>query len=165
MRSSTGGQPDASSYNRGSAFKFVAALGMACLLSAASGVAFALRVEFENPRAASPGQSQANETDRMSGASLMVMEIPPVITNLDTPSDVWIRLESAIIYDASELKSPEVITAMLADDFLSYLRTLSLNELQGSLGLESLRQELADRAAVRSKRQVKEVVLKTVVVQ
>ena len=48
---------------------------------------------------------------------------------------------------------PEAAAAKLGDDILAYLRTVSLKQLEGPVGLENLRQDLNERAATRIGRQ------------
>jgi len=57
------------------------------------------------------------------------------------------------------------MAAEIATDELAYLRTVSVAELQGPIGLENLRQDLRDRAQVRSNGKVTELLLKTLVLQ
>jgi flagellar FliL protein len=97
------------------------------------------------------------------GASLI--DLPPIVTNVATPSDTWVRLEGSIVFDPKALPHPEVVAAEIATDELAYLRTVSVSELQGPIGLENIRQDLRDRAAVRSGGKVTELLLKTLVLQ
>ena len=134
-------------------------------LSAGTGAGFAVwfwRAAAED----SPGEAGvAGEPARAASTPLRVYDLPPVITNLGEPADVWIRVEASIVFDPGDLRSPDATGALIADDILVYLRTLTLKQLQGPVGLQALRQELADRAMARSNKLVKEFVLKTVVMQ
>ena len=48
---------------------------------------------------------------------------------------------------------------------LAYLRTVSLHQLEGPIGLENIRQDLNERAATRSGGKVQAFVIRTLVVQ
>jgi len=94
-----------------------------------------------------------------------VIDLPPIVTNIATPADTWIRLEASIVFDPKLVPHPEVIAAEIATDELAYLRTVSVGDLQGPIGLENIRQDLRDRAMVRSGGKIDELLLKTLVLQ
>ncbi len=94
-----------------------------------------------------------------------LIDMPPIVTNIATPADTWIRLEASIVFDAKTLPHPEVVAAEIATDELAYLHTVSIAELQGPIGLENIRQDLRDRAFVRSGGKVSDLLLRTLVLQ
>ena len=55
--------------------------------------------------------------------------------------------------------------AEIAGDILAFLRTTSLSQIQGAAGLQNLRDDLNERVAIRSGGSVKELVIRTLVVQ
>jgi flagellar FliL protein len=97
------------------------------------------------------------------GASLY--ELPPIITNLADPSETWVRLQTAIILDTAQGRKPELISAEVAEDILGYLRTISLASIQGPSGLRHLREDLNERARIRSDGKVRELVIRGLAVQ
>jgi flagellar FliL protein len=90
---------------------------------------------------------------------------PPIVTNLGSPSDIWIRLEGSIVFDARAMPRPEVTGGEIASDILAYLRTVKLSDIEGPIGLQNIRQDLNERAAIRSSGKVTEFVIRTLVVQ
>jgi flagellar FliL protein len=108
---------------------------------------------------------QAPEIPRHQRAPSSIYDLPPIVTNLGQPQDTWIRLEGSIVFDPKALPHPEATAAKLAEDILAYLRTLTLKELEGPIGLESLRQDLTERAATRTAGKASEFVIRTLVVQ
>jgi flagellar FliL protein len=94
-----------------------------------------------------------------------IIDLPPIVTNIATPADTWVRLEASLVFDPKLVPHPEVIAAEIATDELAYLRTVSVNDLQGPIGLENIRQDLRDRALVRSGGKIDELLLKTLVLQ
>jgi len=94
-----------------------------------------------------------------------VYDLPPVVTNLGSPQDVWIRLEGSMVFDPKTLPHPEALAAEIGTDILAYLRTVSLKQIEGPIGLEAIREDLNDRAAIRSRGAVREFVIRTLVVQ
>ena len=94
-----------------------------------------------------------------------MIDMPPIVTNIANPADTWLRLEAVMVFDPKTLPHPEVVAAEVATDELAYLRTVSASELQGPIGLENIRQDLRDRASVRSGGKVTDLLLKTLVLQ
>ncbi len=137
-------------------------------LSVATGGGFGLilvpsierRVE-EKLKAAS---EKAVVTSPYSG-NIAVRKLAPVVTNLVGSENDWIRLETSVIYKANADLNPEVMAAELRQDALAYLRTLSVAQIQGASGLLHLREDLNERAQLRSKGIVQELVVETLIVQ
>jgi len=94
-----------------------------------------------------------------------MIDMPPIVTNIANPADTWVRLEASIVFDPKALPHPDVVAAEIATDELAYLRTVTVSELQGPIGLENIRQDLRDRAVVRSGGKVTDLLLKTLVLQ
>jgi flagellar protein FliL len=98
-------------------------------------------------------------------ATTGLFEMPPIVTNLGGPADTWIRLEASIVYDAKTLPHPEVMAGEIAADELAYLRTVTLAQVEGPIGLQNIRQDLNERASIRSGGKVTELIVRTLVVQ
>jgi len=134
-------------------------IALVVLIGAAIGAAF---------EAARPGPATAANPDP-AAAQLAepssVYDLPPIVTNLAAPQDTWIRLEGSIVFDPMVLPHPEAAAAQIGDDTLAYLRTLTLKQLEGTVGLENLRQDLDERAATRTGGKTREFVIRTLVVQ
>jgi flagellar protein FliL len=94
-----------------------------------------------------------------------IFDLPPIVTNLGAPQDTWIRLEGSIIFDPKTLPHPEAVAAQMGDDLLAYLRTVTLRQLEGPIGLENIRQDLNERVAIRSGGKAHAFVIRTLVVQ
>jgi flagellar FliL protein len=98
-------------------------------------------------------------------ATTSILDLPPVVTNIGSPADTWVRMEASIVFDPRDTPHPEVMAAEIATDELAFLRTVTLAQMQGPIGLENIRQDLMDRAVTRSGGKVTEFILKTLVVQ
>jgi flagellar FliL protein len=148
--------------------KTIVELLLVALIAAGGGALFAM---LGAPPPA-PAEKTANATTAAeavkqpgcAGAS-NIMDLPPVVTNLGAPADAFIRVESSIVFDGKTTPHPEILAAEIATDELAYLRTLSLPEIQGPIGLANIRQDLSDRAITRSAGKVSEFILRTLVVQ
>jgi flagellar protein FliL len=145
------------SSRRGSLIK----LALVVCLAACAGAVF----EMWRP-AAAPGLDKPTEAPAATpGQISMVVDLPPIVTNLGSPADTWVRLEGSIIFDPKTLPHPEAVAGQIGDDVLAYLRTVSLRQLEGPVGLQNIRQDLKERAATRSGGEVRAFVIRTLVVQ
>ncbi|MCG6122845.1 MAG: flagellar basal body-associated FliL family protein [Microvirga sp.] len=150
---------------RGGAGPFLAALAVLTPLAVATGFALAWLV---HDRIAPPPETAAAERPveplrYAAGATLH--RLSPVVTNLRSPSDVWIRVDLALVMEEPDEGARSRLATEIAADALSYLRTLDLAQIEGASGLLFLREDLTDRAAARSQGAVREVVLESLVVQ
>ncbi len=142
---------------RGSLIEMAIVIGLALCAGAA----------FEALRptsAAGPDKAVVTPADAPVETATIV-DLPPIVTNLGAPQDTWVRLEGSIIFDPKALAHPEAVAGQIGDDVLAYLRTVSLHQLEGPIGLENIRQDLNERAATRSGGKVRAFVIRTLVVQ
>jgi flagellar FliL protein len=91
--------------------------------------------------------------------------IDAVVTNLAQPTDVWIRLETAMVFKNGALPNPEVTAAEIRQDIVAYARTVTLAQLEGPSALQHLRDDLNERASLRTNGEVSELLIQTLVVQ
>ena len=117
------------------------------------------------PSAPTPAANSEPTPGGVVPAASGLFEMPPIVTNLGSPKDTWIRLEAAIVFDAKSVEHPETLAEEIAGDELAYLRTVTLSQVEGPIGLENIRQDLNERAAIRSGGKVGELVIRTLVVQ
>jgi flagellar FliL protein len=131
------------------------------VMAVAMGALFAVPPPVPEPvvkvDAGAPGAPAAARTD--------LFEMPPIVTNLGSPKDTWIRLEASIVFDAKAVAHPETLADEIASDELAYLRTVTLSEIEGPIGLQNIRQDLNERASIRSDGKVSELIIRTLVVQ
>jgi flagellar protein FliL len=145
------------SSRRGSLIEFAIVI----CLAASAGAVFEAWRPVASPAADKPAESPASAPAQSS----TIVDLPPIVTNLGAPPDTWIRLEGSIIFDPKTLSHPEAVAGQIGDDVLAYLRTVSLHQLEGPVGLENIRQDLSERAATRSGGKVRGFVIRTLVVQ
>ena len=147
--------PPSARGSRGSAIEIAIVL----LIGAALGAAF----EMTRPSVQSAAIPDSAHSQKAEPSS--VYDLPPIVTNLGAPQDVWIRLEGSIVFDPKALPHPESVAGELGEDILAFLRTVSLKQLEGPVGLENLRQDLNERAATRTGGKAREFVIRTLVMQ
>ncbi|MBF9232616.1 flagellar basal body-associated FliL family protein [Microvirga alba] len=109
-------------------------------------------------------EKQASRVLTYSG-DMTLKTLSPVVTNLAGSAETWIRIESSIVFANGSIQSPDVLASEIRQDILAYLRTLSLPQIEGASGLQHLREDLNERAQMRSKGLVRELIIETLVVQ
>jgi flagellar FliL protein len=88
-----------------------------------------------------------------------------VVTNLAGAGESWVRLESSVVFKAGTLPNPDVTLAEIRADIVAYLRTVSMKQIEGASGLQHLREDLNERVALRTKGQIRELIVEMLVVQ
>ncbi|MGD0762196.1 MAG: flagellar basal body-associated FliL family protein [Roseiarcus sp.] len=130
------------------------------VIAVAMGALFAIP-----PAAETPSQKNDSGLAEELPPTARLFDMPPIVTNLGEPRDTWIRLEASIVFDAKALPHPEVIAGEIAGDELAYLHTVALTQIEGPIGLQNVRQDLNERAVIRSGGKVTELIIRTLVVQ
>jgi flagellar FliL protein len=92
-------------------------------------------------------------------------KISPVVTNMAAPAGAWIRMEGSVVTDPLNEEEASVLVARIGEDIVSYLRTVSASQIEGARGLQYLREDLNERATIRSGGKVRELIIETLVVQ
>jgi len=146
----------------------VLALFVLTVLAGAGGGAFALMQVRTIEEVA---EKRANEVPEKADDALAwreesaVADLEPVIANLASPASVWIRLDTAIVFDKDAVGDLERLSAEVEQDVLLFARTLTLGELQGASALNHLRADLNERVALATGGAVEELIIKTMVLQ
>lgn len=150
----------------GSGIQWLAALLVLTVVSAAAGVLSSSHLLSTAQRAAD-GHKDAPEPSAASayGASARFRKIAPVITNLAAPAGAWIRMEGSVVTDQLSEEEASILVARIGQDITSYLRTVSATQIEGARGLQYLREDLNERAAIRSGGKVRELIIETLVIQ
>jgi flagellar protein FliL len=91
-----------------------------------------------------------------------VVALEPITTNLAYPSESWIRVEVALMFNGP----PDVkIAEDVHQDILAYLRTVSLQQVEGPRGFQYLKDDLQERVDLRSEGRVSKVMFRTLVIE
>lgn len=114
--------------------------------------------------AAKPPADDHPPSVKYSG-DMVLQPISAIVTNLASPTDTWVRLEASMVFKNGDLPNPKVAAAEVRQDMLAYMRTLSLAQLEGPSALQHLREDLNERAKLRTGGAVSELVIQTLVVQ
>ncbi|MBO0903634.1 flagellar basal body-associated FliL family protein [Jiella sonneratiae] len=81
---------------------------------------------------------------------LSLIELKPVLTNIYAPDNTWLRIEASLVVKQDESVKGEVLAAEVEADTLAFLRSVQLAQVEGSRGLLHLRDDLRERAKLRS---------------
>lgn len=95
----------------------------------------------------------------------LVQALPPITTNLAQPNTTWIRIESSIVINADMGPDANVIAAKMSEDIIGYLRTLSIEQIEGPSGFQHLREDLNDRVRMRSEGKVLELIVQSLILE
>ncbi|PDT51035.1 MULTISPECIES: flagellar basal body-associated FliL family protein [Sinorhizobium] len=91
-----------------------------------------------------------------------IVQLQPITTNLAYPAENWVRIEVALQFKGA----PDVALAEeIHQDIAAYLKTLSLQQIQGPRGFQYLRDDIRERVDLRSDGRVTNVMFRTFVIQ
>jgi flagellar FliL protein len=104
------------------------------------------------------GEKQAAAAAEANG----IIQLDPITTNLAYPSQNWVRLEIALMFkDKPDAQLAEAIH----QDILAYVRTVSLQQIEGPRGFQYLRDDIQERVDLRSEGRVSKVMFRTFVIE
>jgi flagellar FliL protein len=107
----------------------------------------------------------SKKTTSPYGGDIEVRELAAIVTNLAVPPDTRVRLQGSIVFDRKGVTNANILAAEIGGDVLTYMRSSTLSQFQGASGLLHLREDLTERAAIRSNGEVKEFIIESLVVQ
>jgi len=146
----------------------IATVAAITLLGGAAGAGFAV---MQVDRIAAIAEKRANEPPERDESALAwdertaVSRLEPIIANLAEPAGMFVRLDTAMVFDRDAVGDVERMKATLSEDILAFLRTVTLSELQGASAFNHLRDDLNDRVRLASGGTVEELVIETMVLQ
>ncbi|MBO0660944.1 flagellar basal body-associated FliL family protein [Jiella sp. MQZ9-1] len=107
-----------------------------------------------DPKAGDHAAEAADKSDiadaEKGKTPLQLIELKPVLTNIYAPDDAWLRIEASIVLKKDDKVNADVLAAEIEADTLAFLRSVQLSQIEGSRGLLHLRDDLRERAKLRS---------------
>lgn len=151
-----------------SAMSLILALVVLTGLSLGAGGMFGLQVlaKISKP-AAPPAKAETASAENRKGRysdKAVLYALTPIVTNIASPERTWIRLEASIVLD-TEGADAKTLAAAITEDTVAYLRTLSLPLMEGSSGFLHLREDINERARIRSGGKVRDLIIHTLIVE
>ena len=144
----------------------VLAVLIVSVITAGAGAGFGVLAPglFKPKEQASHEQARAEGGHNpLTGTKLVVL--PPITTNIAKPTSTWIRLETIIVIDKDLGPDIGVVLGKMSADIVGYLRTVSLDEIEGPSGFQHLLEDLSDRVRVRSEGKVSELVITSMIIE
>lgn len=120
--------------------------------------------EEQAPAAAAAGGHGEGEEEEgheaETGPALITLD--PITSNLAYPAENWVRLEVSLVFEG---EADQALGRAIHQDILAYLRTVSLQQIQGARGFQHLREDLVERARLRSEGKVTDIMFRTFVIE
>jgi len=120
-------------------------------------------VSEKTPKSA-PGSGHGDEHSEDQSSTGELVTLPPIVTNLQQPSETFIRIEGAILVEAGYADA-KTLAALVSEDIIALLKATSLAEMQGTSGFQHLRDDIDDRVKVRSEGKAKRMILTSLVIE
>ena len=108
------------------------------------------------------GEKTGDAPPKISTEANNVISIEPITANLFYPADSVIRIELALLFKGP----PDVALAeMIHQDVMEYLKTVSLQDIQGPSGFKNLKDDIQERVDLRSEGRVSQVMFRSFVIE
>ncbi|WP_420410624.1 flagellar basal body-associated FliL family protein [Hoeflea sp.] len=115
--------------------------------------------EEETADAGEHGEEEATEENKPREN---LIPLDPITTNLSYPSDSWIRIEVSLLFGGAP---DQALADQIHQDVMTYLRTVSLQQIEGPRGFQYLRDDLRERVKLRSEGRVSDILFRTFVIE
>lgn len=114
-------------------------------------------------------ESTSGETSSGEGRVALrdgnLLKLPPIITNLAGPQSTWIRLEAAAVLTGDPAEGDELLASEIAQDIVSFLRTVSIADIETASGYEHFREDLKDRVRTRTDGRARDLIIYTFITE
>lgn len=118
--------------------------------------------EVEQAKDAEAKKKAEEGLARISTEANSVVQLEPITSNLAYPSENWVRLEVALLFNGP----PDVkVSEEIHQDILAYIRTVSLQQIEGPRGFQYLKDDIQERVDLRSQGRVSKVMFRTFVIE
>lgn len=139
-------------------------IGVSIVTLISGSVGFLYGTQLHRLFSASSQQSSVQVNARPVSAPVKTVVLPSIVTNLSGIEGGWIRVELVVLLEGEGAVGAD-LTAVLTQDSIALLRTLSFMQISGASGFQHLREELIDRMAIRSGRRVLGVFIQSLVIE
>ena len=157
--------PEKDGKAKSSIMGLLAVVAVLTVIAAGGGWYLGGMISTEQASVKSSGKNdKPKQGDFESRAIGTVVPLQPIVTNLGIPQNTWVRLEASLVAKPGH-EIPAAVAANVGDDFLSFLHSVNLMQLQGAAGLAYLRADLEERARLRSEGAVDRVFISALVVE
>ena len=91
------------------------------------------------------GQGEEGDEGVVKHTGPTVAMLNPIVSSLNDPNGIWIRLEIAVIFGEDKHYEGEIDKISLQNDIVSYLRTIDSALISGPSGFVHFHEDLVDR--------------------
>ena len=117
----------------------------------------------DGDHASKPAEETAhNEHGENTG---IIRQLAPIVTNLASPKDVWMRIEVSIVIKPEAKADQDLIAVKSSDQILALLRTIDLAQIEGPSGFLHFREDINDLVRESSEHRVAQVLINSMVVE
>lgn len=95
----------------------------------------------------------------------IIRQLAPIVTNLASPKDVWMRIELSIVIKPEAKAEQDLIAVKSSDQILALLRTIDLAQIEGPSGFLHFREDINDLVRESSEHKVAQVLINSMVVE
>jgi flagellar FliL protein len=95
----------------------------------------------------------------------IIRQLAPIVTNLASPKDVWMRIEISIVIKPEAKSEQDLIAVKSSDQILALLRTIDLAQIEGPSGFLHFREDINDLVRESSEHKVAQVLINSMVVE
>nr|WP_225126167.1 flagellar basal body-associated FliL family protein [Bradyrhizobium sp. IC3123] len=150
----------------GDAMRLIAAIVVLTLIAIGAGAIAGLHLIATAERVADAKKNATSPPIASSySGSARLRKLSPIVTNLAAPANNWARIEASMVTDSMSDEDAGILAAHISEDIVTYLRSATVAQFEGSRGLQHLRDDLTERANIRSSGKVRELIIETLVIQ
>lgn len=91
------------------------------------------------------GHGEGDEEDGAKHSGPTVAMLNPIVSSLNDPNGIWLRIEVAVIFGEGEHYEGEIDKISLQNDIVAYLRTIDSALISGPSGFVHFHEDLVDR--------------------
>lgn len=147
--------------------RLIASILVLTLIAIGAGAVAGLHLIATAERVAADAKKSATPPPIASSyaGSARLRKLSPIVTNLAAPANNWARIEASMVTDSMSDEDAGILAAHISEDIVTYLRSTTVAQFEGSRGLQHLRDDLTERANIRSAGKVRELIIETLVIQ
>ena len=146
----------------------IMAVIMVTLAAAAAGSVFGMKLQGlseDSKRGADSAEVETVQSKPNFVEQASVRPLPPIITNLAGQQRSWVRIEASLLLAREASDDDGVLAARVAEDIVAYLQTVSVSDIEGASGFQHVRDDLKDRARIRSEGRARDLVIHTFIIE
>lgn len=107
-------------------------------------------------------KDEDGDLPRLATEANGIVALEAFTSNLAYPADNLVRMEVALVF--KDTPDP-VLAEAIHQDIMAYMRTVSLQQIQGPRGFQYLRDDLKERVDLRSEGRVTNIMFRTFVIE